>query len=50
LATCFDPAGSSSGLYVNQVMFKTPYICGIPGTDDDPAGSKRVASSTITNK
>jgi len=20
LATCFDPAGSSSGLYVNQVM------------------------------
>jgi len=22
LATCFDPAGSSSGLYVNQVMLK----------------------------
>ena len=22
LATCFDPAGSSSGLYVNQVILK----------------------------
>jgi len=22
LATCFDPAGSSSGLYVNEVMLK----------------------------
>jgi len=22
LATCFDPAGSSSGLYVNHVMLK----------------------------
>jgi len=22
LATCFDPAGSSSGLYVNQVMLE----------------------------
>jgi hypothetical protein len=26
LVTCFDPAGSSSGLYVNQVMLKTAYI------------------------
>jgi len=31
LATCFDPAGSSSDLYVNQVMLKkTAYIFGIP--------------------
>jgi len=30
LATCFDPAGSSSGLYVNQVVFKTAYVFGIP--------------------
>jgi len=31
LATCFDLAGSSSVLYVNQVMFKrTSYIFGIP--------------------
>jgi hypothetical protein len=30
LVTCFDPAWSSSGLYVNQVMFKTAYIFGIP--------------------
>jgi len=30
LATFFDHAGSSSGLYVNQVMFKTAYIFGIP--------------------
>jgi len=31
LATCFDPAGLPSGLYVNQVKLKkTAYIFGIP--------------------
>jgi hypothetical protein len=44
LATCFAPGGSSSGLYVNLVMLNTYR------PDDDPAGSKHVANSTINSK
>ena len=42
LATCFEPTGSSSGLHYEPVNVRRR-------PDDDPVGSKHVASLIIIN-